>query len=105
MSAKAKESAQIQKARKKLKQQLAAAEKRINTEALQEMSKIIQAQITRHNPERISLKKKVVTLFDENTHPAKTESKFVMRLLHQLKSRLSKEKRAKALAGRITVET
>lgn len=102
MAIKAKESPQIQKARKKIKQQLAAADKRVNTEALKEMSLLIQRQLARHTAQRINLKSKVVTLFDENKHPAKTESKFVHRLLKQLKHTPTKSKQKKELEGRIT---
>lgn len=101
MVVKAKESPQVQKARKKIKQQLAAAEKRINDEALKEMRLLIQRQIARHHSERIDLKTKMVTLFDENAHPAKTESKFVNRLLKQLKHP-TKAKQKSELEGRIT---
>lgn len=100
MAVKAKESPQIQKARKKIKQQLAAAEKRVNTEALREMRALIQRQIARHTAERVDLKSKVVT-FDENKHSAKTESKFVNRLLKQLKHP-EKSKPKNELEGRIT---
>lgn len=101
MVVKAKESPQVQKARKKIKQQLAAAEKRINDEALKEMRLLIQRQIARHHAERVDLKTKVVTLFDENKHPAQTESKFVNRLLKDLKHP-PKSKKKSELEGRIT---
>lgn len=101
MVVKAKESPQVQKARKKIKQQLAAAEQRINDEALREMRLVIQRQIARHHSERIDLKSKVVTLFDENKHPAKSESKFVNRLLKDLKQP-PKTKKKGELEGRIT---
>lgn len=104
MATKAKESPQIQKARNKIQQHLAEADKRINTEALKEMALLIQRQISRHTPDRINLKAKQVTrvsLFDENKHPAKTESKFVNRLLKELQQP-KKSKRKNDLEGRIT---
>jgi len=84
MSTKAKESPQIQKARKKIKRQLQAADKRINPETLAAMRQLIKLQLARHQPERIALKSRQVTIFDENQHPAKTESRFVTHLLQQL---------------------
>lgn len=104
MNSKAKESVQIERARKKIKQQLTSAEKRINTEALEEMSKLIQRQLQRHAKDRISLKDKTVTLFDENQHSAQTESKFVNRLLKQIKQKFDKANHQKKLRGRISVE-
>ena len=104
MSVKAKESAQIQKARKKIKNQLATADKRINIEALHEMSKLIRQQIARHANERVNLKSKLVTLFDENQHSAHTQSKFINRLLTQLKHKTPKEKDLRVLEGRIRVQ-
>jgi hypothetical protein len=98
MTIKAKESAQIHKARKKIKKQLAAAEKRINSEALKEMRRIIQQQIARRKIERIDLKERQIALFDENKHPAKTESEFILQLLHRLKERPKKDRK---LEGRI----
>jgi hypothetical protein len=83
--AKAKESRQIQKARQKIKKQLAAAEKRVNPDALSSMSRLIQRQIARHSSERIDLKNRQITLFDENQHPAKTESRFISTLMNQIK--------------------
>lgn len=83
--AKAKESAQIHKARQKIQEQLIAAEKRTSPQALENMAKIIEKQLARRKPERITLKGRQITLFDENQHPAKTESKFVLKLLNQIK--------------------
>lgn len=103
MSDKAKESAQVQKARKKIKDQLADAEKRINPEALHEMARIIQLQLSRRSSERINLKNKTVTLFDENQHSAKTESKFVNRLLKQIKQKII-DPSYKQLEGRVKLQ-
>lgn len=101
MATKAKESPQIEKARNKIKQQLDDADKRINSESLKEMTLLIQRQIMRHTPDRINLKKKQVShLFDENKHPAKTESKFVHHLLKELEHP-KKTKRKSSLEGRI----
>jgi hypothetical protein len=103
MAIKAKESPQVQKARNKIKQQLAEADNRTNAEALKKMTLLIQRQILRHTPDRINLKTKQVShlpLFDENKHPAKTESKFVHHLLKELQHP-QKSKRKNNLEGRI----
>lgn len=103
MATKAKESLQIQKARNKIKKQLAEAEKRINSESLKEMTLLIQRQILRHTADRVNLKTKQVShlpLFDENQHPAKIESKFVRHLLKELQHP-KKPKRKSDLEGRI----
>lgn len=84
MAVKAKESPQVQKARRKIKRQLKAAERKMNPETLKAMSQLIKQQLARHQSERINLRKREFTIFDENQHPAKTESKFIMKLLHDL---------------------
>jgi hypothetical protein len=84
MTEKAKESAQILKARKKIERKLQMAEKKINPEALQTMSKIIKEQLNRQKDVRIDLKARHVT-FDENKHSAKTQSKFITKLINQIK--------------------
>lgn len=99
--AKAKESAQIQRARQKILQQIEAAEKRITPESLSKMTLLIHRQLSRHSSERISLKTKSITLFDENQHSAKTESRFIGKLLQQIK-KIPNE--SKALGGRISIE-
>ena len=100
MSTKAKESRQVQKARDKIKKQLLAAEKRTNTETLKAMSLLIKQQLERHKPERITLSKRQITAFDENKHPARSESKFVSKLLNQLKKATASTD--SSLEGRIT---
>lgn len=97
MTAKAKESAQIQKARNKIKQQLQKAEKKMNPEALQAMSRLIREQLNRKKAGRINLKNRQIISFDENKHPAKTESKFIIKLIHQIKNQQNKSD----LEGRI----
>lgn len=85
MTAKAKESIQIEKARKKIKQQLQKADQKINPEALQATSRLIREQLQRKKAGRIDLKNRQIISFDENKHPAKTESKFVIKLIQQIK--------------------
>jgi hypothetical protein len=100
MVAKAKESSQVNKARKKLQQQLAKADKRINKDALKKMRSLIEEQLARHKDERIPLHKRQIVLFDENQHSAKIESKFITRLIHQLKHPKTSVK-DKDLEGRV----
>lgn len=100
MATKAKESPHILKVRKKLQQHLAATDSLINADALKAMRKVIEHQLERQKAERINLKTKLFTLFDENQHPAQTESKFVARLMHHLKHPEPK-KSNKHLEGRV----
>lgn len=99
MTTKAKESIQVQRARKKIEQQISKSEKMTSPESLDSMRKMIQRQISRHSKERINLKNRDIVLFDENKHPAKTESKFVHSLLNQLQH---PKKSKSPLGGRIT---
>lgn len=103
MSPKAKESPHVEKARRKLREQFAIEESRITPAALEKMSSAIKTWISRHSQERINLKsKEFTTLFDKNQHPATVKSKFVSKLLDQLKS--TKTKKNSPLEGRITHE-
>lgn len=100
MGVKAKESPQIVKARKKLQRHLEESEQQVNPDALKSMRHLIERQLARHQTERIDLKSKQVTLFDENKHPAKTESRFVAKLMRQLKTPPVAPK-SKKLEGRV----
>lgn len=84
MNQKAKESAQIKKYRRKLQKQLENEKTQMTEAALKKAKDSMQLWISRHQSERINLKDKTITLFDENRHPARTESKFV----HDLFSRI-----------------
>jgi len=86
MTSKAKESAQVQKARKKIELQLQKAEKKMNPEALSAMSRLIKEQLLRQQPGRIDLKKRQITSLNKNAHYAKTESKFIDKLIRQIKN-------------------
>ncbi len=101
MATKAKESAQIAKARKKLKQQIVEEHKHINEHALQEMRKVIQHWIARHEQERVDLKDKTITLFDENKHTVQPKSKFISSLMKNLKQQTGAPMTAKKLSGRV----
>ncbi len=101
MVAKAKESYQIQKARKKLAKQFEAEDKRINQKAIDQMKQAIQIWISRHKAERVELKDLQVELFDENKHSAQVKSKFVKEMLQKLKSPTKKGSPMQKLAGRV----
>ena len=101
MPPKAKESPQIKRARQKLKEQIKTAEKKMNAEALSIMSRLIKEQLSRQKSGRINLKKHRITSLEENKNVAKTESKFVLKLLNQIKNEnISPEN---TLEGRIKI--
>ena len=99
MTTKAKESQHIQKARKKIEEQLKSAEKKMNPEALSAMSRLIKEQINRQQPGRINLKQRQVTSIDKDDRYAKTESKFVHKMISQIKQKQLKPENN--LEGRI----
>lgn len=80
MVIKAKESAHVRKARRKLRQQLNEEHKKVNKKALEQMSISIKRWISRHAGERISLLSKTFTLFDENQHPAPPQDQYINEL-------------------------
>ena len=99
---KAPESYQIQKARKKLLKQMEKESELINEKAINQMKQAIQIWINRHQSERVALQDRPIKLFDENSNPAKTKSKFVNEMLSTLKGGKPEEERdVKSLAGRI----
>lgn len=100
MVARAKESAQVEKARRRLQKKFAKEEKRMTSEALRQMAFVIEGQLARHASERIDLKSKEIELFDANRHPAAVKSRFVSQLLNDLKTGGKAEETAK-LKGRI----
>ncbi|MBF8262549.1 MAG: hypothetical protein HW387_214 [Parachlamydiales bacterium] len=65
------ESAKTRKAREKLKRHWTDLEKKITPEALQEKTDEIHRWIARHAHQRIHLKNKNISLFDENQNAAK----------------------------------
>lgn len=98
----AKESKQVQKARKKLKLQLQEEHKLVTESALKKVSDDIKTWISRHAQDRIQLKKKDISLFDENQHPAKLHSRFVKHLLKDLSNPTPSLPENNPLEGRIT---
>lgn len=85
MNSKAKESAQIRKYRRKLKKQMESETALMNETALKKVKESIQLWISRHSGDRINLQDKSISLFDENRHPARTESAYVQNLFAQLR--------------------
>lgn len=101
MSTKAKESKQVERVREKLKKQLSIADKKVTQAALEKTRSDIAAWIQRHASERLTLKSKSLSLFDENKHPALSKSPYVKHLAHFLKTATS-SKKGKSLKGRIS---
>lgn len=102
MGVRAKESHQVEKARRKLQKKFAKEEGRMTHEALRQMALLIEQQLARHAAERIDLKSKEIALFDANRHPAAVKSKFVSHLLSSLKAETKQPQSVKQLKGRIT---
>lgn len=71
----AEESLQTKKAREKLKRKLEDQDKKITPQALEKKSIEIHDWIARHADERVSLKEKSISLFDENQNAAKLSEK------------------------------
>ncbi len=83
----AEESTKTRRAREKLRKHLQEVEKKITPEALEHKISEIQNWIARHSKQRIALKEKDFSLFDENRNIAKS-SKNVDRLSRKLKEKL-----------------
>jgi hypothetical protein len=66
----AEESTKTRKAREKLKRQLDAFEKKVTPQALEKKAIEIQRWIARHASNRVALKSKSISLFDENQNAA-----------------------------------
>ena len=96
MTEKEPESDKIKKARRKLQKQLAESNAQITPETLSKVSRSIIRWIERHASERVNLKEKAITLFDENQHTVSTLSHHVQALRSELQTELTRP-----LAGRI----
>lgn len=82
----AQESLKTRKAREKLKKQLENIEKKITPQALERKTIEIHRWIQRHASQRIVLKSKAISLFDENQNTAKLSQKIIA-LAEKLSSR------------------
>lgn len=67
----AKESSSVKRLRERLKKHLDKQESLITQESLSEVSHVIKEMLQRRESKAPDLKKKSVTLFDANRHPAK----------------------------------
>lgn len=65
------ESPKTKRAREKLKKQLEAVEKKITPQALEKKTIEIHRWIARHAHQRVILRSKAISLFDENQNAAK----------------------------------
>ncbi len=92
----AEESPKTRKAREKLKRQLDAFEKKITPQALEKKAIEIQRWIARHASNRVPLKTKSISLFDENQNAADLSQR-VSLLADQIKKEFqpSEEKMSK----------
>lgn len=85
----AEESPKTQRAREKLKRQFALLDEQITQEALLESKEKIYETISRRTRDRVLLKNKNISLFDENQNAASVSSR-VKKLMDKLnKSHLS----------------
>ncbi|MGM0440151.1 MAG: hypothetical protein ACQEP8_03445 [Chlamydiota bacterium] len=100
------ESDKIRRAREKLQQKLLEDDKLITPEALTAAIEKIRRRIERHSGERLSLKDKSITLFDENVHTAKIRSPFIKKLEDRIAADFanSSEVSLPGLKGRIAAK-
>ncbi len=84
----AEESQKTRKAREKLKRQLDALEKKVTPQALEKKAIEIQRWIARHASNRVALKGKSISLFDENQNAAELSQR-VSQLADQIKTDFS----------------
>jgi len=83
----AEESEKTKKAREKLKRRLMELEKKVTDQALERKNMEIHRWIARHAPQRVVLRTKTISLFDENKNTAEISrriSKVVMQLQKEL---------------------
>lgn len=80
----AEESHKTRKAREKLRQKLLEIDAKITPEALQEKTMEMHRWIARHASNRITLKEKSISLFDENQNAAKLSQR-IAKIAQKLK--------------------
>ncbi len=81
----AEESLKTRKAREKLKKQLEFIDKMITPQALEKKTIEIHRWIARHASQRVVLRSKAISLFDENQNAAKLSQRIAV-LAEQLKT-------------------
>ncbi len=109
MSAIAEESKQVKRAREKLKKKIEDANRLVTPEALAKMTEEIHLWISKNIKERVDLKGKNISLFDENENVASVSSRYIGRLRTTIKRQLSGatkmvnlEDPSKQLRGRVS---
>lgn len=95
------ESRQVKKVREKLEKVLQEEHSHFNKEELNEVKHTIYQWIARHEPERVSIKNKSFTLFDENQHSSPLQSHYVQSLMEDIKEGFAKKAGKTKLAGRV----
>lgn len=80
----AEESDKTKKAREKLKRRLMDMEKKVTEQALERKNMEIHRWIARHAPQRVVLRTKNISLFDENQNTAEISQK-ISKVALQLK--------------------
>ena len=80
----AEESDKTKKAREKLKRRLTDLEKKVTQQALERKNMEIHRWIARHAPQRVVLRTKTISLFDENKNTAAISQK-IAKVALQLK--------------------
>jgi arylamine N-acetyltransferase len=103
----AEESEQVKRARRKLKKKLAEVDNLVTPEALSRMSEEIHLWISKHIKDRIDLKDKNISLFDENQNVAKVTNRYIQKLKETLQDQISLDRenaqeKKKDLKGRVS---
>ncbi len=81
------ESEKTKKAREKLRKRLLELDRKVTTQALERKNMEIHRWIARHAPQRMVLRTKAISLFDENKNTAEVSSRIV-KIAMQLKSEI-----------------
>lgn len=89
----AEESEKTKKAREKLRKRLLELEKKVTTQALERKNMEIHRWIARHAPQRIVLRSKNISLFDENKNTAEISQR-ISKVALQLKRDIESTKNA-----------
>ncbi len=85
------ESDKTKKARAKLKKRLFELEKKVTVQALERKNMEIHRWIARHAPQRIVLRTKNISLFDENKNTAEISSR-ISKVAMQLRTEIESPK-------------
>lgn len=90
-STKTKESAQVQKFRRKLQKQLEKEHAKMSDAALKKVKETLLIKLSLQRDSRINLRDKTFSLFDENRHSAPIESDFIQNLFSELRKPAKKD--------------